>query len=58
MMSDSIIKGEKLHSKCGWTAYEGMPAIFPKSVFLRGEMMVENGARSGERMGRDVVGTL
>lgn len=58
MTTNSNIEGEKLHSKCGWTAYEGMPAIFPKSVFLRGQLMVENGAQSGERMGRDVVGAL
>lgn len=58
MMSESVIKGEKLHSKCGWTAYEGMPAIFPKTVFLRGEKIVENGAQCGERIGRDVVGAL
>ena len=56
MMNESVIKGERLHSKCGWTAYEGKPAIFPKTVFLRGEKMIENGSQCGERIGRDVVG--
>jgi len=51
----TMVKGEKLHSKCGWTAYEGMPAIFPEAVFLRGQIMVEKGHQVGERIGRDVV---
>jgi dihydroorotase len=55
MSAQSAITPERLHSKCGWTVYEGMPAIFPKAVFLRGEIMVENGSLVGERMGRDVV---
>jgi len=58
MSAQSNIASERLHSKCGWTAYEGMPAIFPKAVFLRGEIMVENGSLVGERMGRDVVERL
>jgi dihydroorotase len=36
------IRGEDLHSKCGWTAFEGMTGIFPRSVFSRGELVVEN----------------
>ncbi len=49
------IKGKRLHSKCGWTPYEGMDAIFPEAVFLRGELMVEDGSLVGERIGRDVL---
>ena len=30
-----MIKADRLHSKCGWTAFEGMPGIFPKKVFIR-----------------------
>lgn len=56
LMAGSVIKAERLHSKCGWTAYEDMPGIFPKAVLLRGEMMVEDGNQVGERMGRDVLG--
>ena len=55
MLSGEYIKAENLHSKCGWTPYEGMPAIFPKAVFVRGELMVEKRNRVGERNGRDVV---
>jgi dihydroorotase len=57
MLAGEYIKADKLHSKCGWTAYEDMPAIFPKAVFLRGELMVENRSRVGERKGRDIVGS-
>ncbi len=37
------IRAEKLHSQCGWTPYEGLPAIFPHTVILRGEIAKENG---------------
>ena len=57
MLAGEYIKADNLHSKCGWTAYEGMPAIFPRAVFVRGELMVENRNRVGERKGRDVVGS-
>lgn len=55
MTESSVIKGAELHSKCGWTPFEGMTAIFPKAVFLRGQLMVENHAQVGEHIGRDVV---
>ena len=50
-----MIKADRLHSKCGWTAFEGMPGIFPKKVFIRGQLVVENGEQVGEAKGRDVV---
>ncbi|MCU0798444.1 MAG: dihydroorotase [Candidatus Thermoplasmatota archaeon] len=37
------IRAEDLHSKCGWTAYEGFRAIFPTRVYSRGELLVEDG---------------
>lgn len=50
-----VIRAERLHSKAGWTPYEGMEAIFPTMVFLRGQLMVE---RSGEgnRIESNIVG--
>jgi dihydroorotase len=36
------IKAENLHSKCQWTPYEGWPAIFPSSVFIRGEKLIQD----------------
>jgi len=49
------ITAEKLHSKCGWSPYEGMEAIFPSDVFIRGHRVVENyelcvGKGFGERV--------
>lgn len=33
------IKGDNLHSKAGWTPYEGMDAIFPEYTLSRGEIV-------------------
>ncbi|RBQ24779.1 MAG: Allantoinase [Methanocorpusculum sp. MCE] len=30
------ITGESLHSKCGWTPYEGMPGLFPVTTVIGG----------------------
>jgi dihydroorotase len=51
----TTIVPRKLHSKCGWTPFEGHEAIFPQAVFLRGQLLVEEGGLVGERNGRDVV---
>lgn len=60
MVIDSSVKkkicGEELHSKCGWTPFEGWEGIFPEVVFLRGEELIKDGNIVGERKGRDVVG--
>ncbi len=49
------IKSDHLHSKCAWTPYERLEAIFPEMVFLRGDALIEEGNIVGERKGRDVV---
>lgn len=36
------IKSENLHSKCGWTPFEGWPAVFPSDAFVRGEKLIED----------------
>ncbi len=36
------IKLDNLHSKCGWTPYEGWTAIFPTHLFVRGEKLIED----------------
>jgi len=36
------IKEENLHSKCGWSPFEGFHAIFPSHVFIRGEKLIED----------------
>lgn len=55
LMAGSEIKADRLLTKCGWTAFEGMSAIFPKAVFVRGEQMMEGESQVGESKGRDVV---
>jgi dihydroorotase len=48
------IQADKLHSKCGWTPYEGMLGVFPLATFLRGEEIAREGELSGDRIGRFV----
>lgn len=35
-----VIKSEEMHSKCGWTPFEGFHAIFPRYLFIRGEPII------------------
>jgi dihydroorotase len=42
MKKTETIIGENLHSKCGWTPFEGFPAIFPSMVFIRGEKVIDD----------------
>lgn len=41
------IHGADMHSRAGWTPYEGWEAIFPSHVMLRGEFVVEDGELVG-----------
>jgi len=36
------VEAENLHSKCGWTPFEGWHATFPSHVFVRGEKLIED----------------
>jgi len=45
------IEGAALHSKCGWTPFEGHDAIFPAGVMLRGNMIVRGGILVMEKAG-------
>ncbi|MFW3145874.1 MAG: dihydroorotase [Thermoplasmatota archaeon] len=33
---------ERLHSKCGWSPYNGFKAVFPSRVYSRGDLVVED----------------
>ncbi len=37
------IRKEKLHSKAGWTPYNGMEGIFPRMTISRGDIVFEDG---------------
>jgi dihydroorotase len=53
--SDMVqVKARDLRAKCGWTAFEGRDAIFPRAVMLRGQMVMEDGGIVAERGGRCV----
>ncbi|EMR73636.1 dihydroorotase, multifunctional complex type [Thermoplasmatales archaeon SCGC AB-539-N05] len=43
------IKAENLYSKCGWSPFEGMPAVFPTDLFVRGERIMAERELIGER---------
>jgi dihydroorotase len=37
------VRARDMASKAGWTPFEGMPAVFPKHVFVRGHAVVREG---------------
>jgi len=50
------IRGERLHSKCGWTPFEGWAGVFPVLTTVRGEVVYEHGddERFGDAAGENV----
>jgi dihydroorotase len=43
------IRREKMHSKAGWTPFNGMKGIFPRMTISRGEVVFEDGEIIGKR---------
>jgi dihydroorotase, multifunctional complex type len=41
------IRGEALHSKCGWTPFDGREAVFPELTIVRGDIVYDG--RAGDR---------
>ncbi|VUT27921.1 MAG: dihydroorotase [Candidatus Syntrophoarchaeum sp. GoM_oil] len=41
MDDERAVKEDELHSKCGWTPYEGTIGIFPQMTLVRGEVVYE-----------------
>ncbi|MFW5903531.1 MAG: dihydroorotase, partial [Halolamina sp.] len=50
------IRGEDLHSKCGWTPFEGRPGVFPKLTLVRGRVAYERDPETGEERFGDAEG--
>lgn len=48
------IRADELHSRCGWTPFEDHEAIFPRAVFLGGELIIDERDLVSERKGRFV----
>jgi dihydroorotase len=47
------VRADTLHSKCGWTPFEGQFAVMPAAVFLRGdELMAEGEIRTARPPGQ------
>ncbi len=46
------IRNRDLHYKCNWTPYKNFNAIFPHTVILRGERILEEGEFIKEKSGR------
>jgi len=42
MKKTQTITAEHLHSKCGWTPFEGFSAHFPSMLFIRGEKVIDD----------------
>lgn len=43
LRSERRIRADELHSKCGWTPFEGRIGIFPHTVMIRGEVVYQDG---------------
>lgn len=50
----TTVTASRLHAPCGWTAFEGREAIFPREVYFRGERIVAAGEFVGGARGRVV----
>ena len=48
------IHGGDLHSKCGWTPFEGMDGVFPSLTMVRGTVVYEDGGFVGDAVGTNV----
>jgi len=49
------IRAKRLRYKCGWTPFEEMEACFPHTVYLRGELVIDDGEPAAEGQGRLVA---
>jgi dihydroorotase len=48
----TTVRGEDLHSKAGWTPFEGWEAIFPTATFLRGRLIANGRELEEDRQGQ------
>lgn len=49
LSKETRIDADKLHSKCGWSPYNGFAAIFPHTTIVRGEIVVKDGKLVGKK---------
>ncbi|WP_435361441.1 dihydroorotase [Haloarchaeobius sp. DFWS5] len=48
------IRGDDLHSKCGWTPFEGKRGVFPEWTMVRGEVVWSDESGFGDAVGENV----
>ncbi|MFC5365474.1 dihydroorotase [Salinirubrum litoreum] len=53
--SSREIRGENLHSNCGWTPFEGKQGVFPRLTMVGGQVVYERDG-DGERFADEAVG--
>ena len=46
------VTAKRVRYKCAWTPFEGMEGCFPRTVYLRGEAIVDDGETISEGQGR------
>jgi dihydroorotase len=42
LKDETKINSDMLHSRCGWTPFEGFKGLFPSDVFIRGERVIKD----------------
>ncbi|MEA3199308.1 MAG: dihydroorotase [Thermoplasmata archaeon] len=47
LAAERPVRASEMASRAGWTPFEGMPAVFPTHVALRGSLVVEEGRLVG-----------
>ncbi|MFA1609952.1 dihydroorotase [Halobellus rubicundus] len=48
------IRGDDLHSKCGWTPFEGRTGVFPDLTMVRGRVVFDGDSVTDEPIGENV----
>ena len=48
------IQAEELHSKCGWTPFDGWSGVFPELTLVRGAIVYDREGGFGEAVGKNV----
>jgi dihydroorotase, multifunctional complex type len=56
MRNVTKISAKRLHSKAGYSPYDGFDAVFPEIVIVRGDIQIKDGEFCGDRIGEDVCG--
>ncbi|MCL1983813.1 MAG: amidohydrolase family protein, partial [Methanomassiliicoccaceae archaeon] len=54
MRRTRTIRTKDLHSKAGYTVYEGWDAVFPDIVMVRGNIQIKDGELCGDPIGEDI----